>query len=387
MLDRNNSLLVGLGGGGSSLTDTIVDVNPIFIPYFINTSITDIEDLNNSNNEIRNYMLISTTNGVGRNRKMGIACAETYGFGIIDTLSKFQQENIYLVASFGGGSGSAILEVLLRAISQMKEDNDFDKNIHVIGILPSIKSNEVLLNNCIETWNKVLSYSKHISSMIFVDNDSRIGEGLSQREKEIEINNNFAELFDSIFDIPLVNGQNFDSANLGNILADKGTLYFYELDEDCSSIEICLQKAKKESVLASMFKTEINTIFESNGTTKTKCGHLGLSIMDGFKFGIDNVLKLFAPKKEVYVGLNDDKNLLVLSGMLPPYDKITLISHEIESRNKENEDKNEFDLTLFMTQTSRKDENNNQNDDSINNNSTTSKKQKKQRLKKNLFKR
>ena len=385
MLDRNNSLLVGLGGGGSSLTDAIVDTNPIFIPYFINTSITDIEDLNNSNSEIRNYMVISTTNGVGRNRKLGIACAENYGFSIIDTLSKFQQENIYLIASFGGGSGSAILEVLLRAISEMKEDGDFDKNIHVIGILPSIKSNDVLLKNSIDTWNEVLSYSKYINSMIFIDNDAKIGDNLSQREKELEINNSFAELFDSIFDIPLVNGQNFDSANLGNILSDKGTLYFYELDEDCTSIEVCLQKAKKESVLASMFKTEINTIIENNGTTKTKCGHLGLSIMEGFKFGIDNVLKLFSPKKEVYIGANEDKNILILSGMLPPYDKITLISHEIESRSKENDENNELDLSIFMAKTTKKEEKSENFTKKIEENSD--KKTKKKRLKKNLFKR
>lgn len=339
-MDRSDILLVSLGGGANRLIDTVVNTDPRFIPLFINTSITDLESLDSFNELTKNYLCISTQNGVGRNRVIGKQYAEQYGYTIMDVLDKYQQETIYLVASFGGGSGSSILSTILKAIDSLKADGEFNKTINIIGILPDLSSPDIILSNAIDTWNEVMA-CKCINSMIFIDNNTKLFN-TKGNEKEININEHFAELFDSIFSIPDVNGINFDSGNLGNILNNKGCLTIYELDEDCSSIEVAYTKAKKESILAPMFTNELNIIQDSEGV-KVKCGYLGISLVTE-KYSSDFITSKFSYKNEIYIGNNEDKNLILISGTLPPFDSITLIQHELKSREKKKEETIDFSL-------------------------------------------
>lgn len=381
-MDRNDVLLVGLGGGGGRLTDSLVEQNPLFQQFYINTSITDIEALDHSNKETKNYFVISNVNGMGRNRELGKRYAEQYGYNIIDTLEKYQQNVIYLISSFGGGSGSSILSTILRAIDDMREDGYFqDKIINVIGILPSISSPEIILSNCKDTWNEVLQ-CKCVSSMIFVDNNSNIIDTNSTDEKELEINRIFADNFDSIFDIPLANGVNFDTGNLGNILTNKGCLYFYNLDDDCTSIDIAFSKAKSTSVLPNMFINELNTIVDSKGSTQIKCGYLGLSF-ENEKYNKNFILNKYISKHETYIGKNEDRNLVLISGCYPPYDAITLIDHELKER-KETKSNDDLDFSSFVSSTPVSEETN---IDKADNETQSTTQTKKRKLKKGLFKR
>lgn len=385
-MNRDNILFVGLGGAGGRLVDSILDVDARFQGLFVNTSITDLQSLNNFNDTVKNYYCISTQNGVGRNRSLGKEYAEQRGYNIIDLLYRYQQDTIYFVSSLGGGSGSAILSVLLRAISSMKADGDFDKTVNVIGILPSLKSPEVILKNAISTWDEVLE-NPCINSMMFINNDAQISEVADENDKELKINEKFAETFDSIFEIPAINGIKFDNGNLSNVLKDKGCLYFYDLPNECSSIEVAMIKAEKNSILAKMYRDENNTELLDDGTKSVKCGYLGISFVNE-NFNKDYIDKLYIPSKETYSGINADRNILLVSGCFPPINSIRLIEHELEDRKKYTSVQNELDFSKFKinkqvpdTHIEQKLESNDENVSSKGN------KVVKKTMKKNLFKR
>ena len=375
-MDRSDILMVSLGGGANRVIDTLVNTDPRFIPLFINTSITDLESLDNFNKLTKNYLCISTQNGVGRNREIGKEFAEQYGYTILDTIMKYQQNVVYFVASFGGGSGSSILSTLLQAIDALKADGDFDKIVNVIGILPDISSPSIILNNAIDTWNEVMSY-KCINSMMFIDNNTKLFNSKGN-EKEININKHFADLFDSLFAIPDVNGINFDSGNLGNILTNKGYLAIYELDEDCSSIEIAYNKAKKETILAPVFTDEFNLAPVKDGV-KIKCGYLGVSLATK-RYSSDFILSKYKPAYESYIGVNEDKNLILISGLLPPFDSITLMQHELEDRTENKVE--EIDFSRFAIKTKEKSNTSN----NLKGSTSSEERPKKRKFKQSLFK-
>ena len=122
-MNRSDILLTSLGGGGNKLADTIMNMDTRYQGLFINTSITDLQSLDNCDANIKNYMCISTQNGVGRDRALGKSYAENYVMTIIEKIMNYvQQDVVYLISSLGGGSGSSILSVLLEKLSELKEE-------------------------------------------------------------------------------------------------------------------------------------------------------------------------------------------------------------------------------------------------------------------------
>lgn len=343
-MDRSDILLIGLGGAGGCLVDSIVTKNPMFECLFINTSITDIESLNNANEYTENFYCISKKNGVGRNREVGKAFAKQRGLNILDTINKYTQNTIYLVSSLGGGSGSSILSVITEGIDKI--GSDFNKKINVICILPALDSSNIILNNTIDTWNEVMN-RKCINSMIFIDNNN-INNSSNINSSESDINDSFSELFDSIFDIPVDNGTNFDEGNLGNILNDKGCLYIYDLN-GYSNIEEAIKNKDVNSTMAKMYVNNINTEVLNHENVAIKCGYIGISF-NNENYNKSYIYKNYLPdsRKEVYIGDNSYENdILLLSGMLPPMDAIGLIEHELKTR-KENVDKG-IDFSNFSS--------------------------------------
>lgn len=363
-MDRSDILLVGLGGAGGKLVDKIMDQDGRFQGYFINTSITDIEMLNNSDKDLKNYLCISATNGVGRKRDLGKKIAEKNGYTILDMLTKFTQPVIYFVFALGGGSGSSIASVMLKALKDFKRDGLFDKTVNLIGILPSLNSPEVILENTLDTWVEINAKDEYdnsekikvISSMNFICNDNFSDSFETVKEAEEYTNQVYTDLFDSLFDCIDPTDNSFDNGNLGNILTDEGTLYFYDIPTDVSNIHIAMKSAEQKSVLAKMFKSTQNTELSDDGTPKVICGHMGISLMDSYN--INFFENNYAARKEVYVGNNDSRNILMVSGCLPPMHYFKSIEMELDSRkrNKSNESYLNFDDIIISRETTKKQE-------------------------------
>ena len=350
-MDRSDMLLVGLGGGGGNLFDTIIDTDQKFHGYFINTSITDIESLNNYNPVIKNGYCLSTGNGVGRKRNIAKELVKSSWLNLFDIMQRFNQKHIVLGASLGGGSGSSELSVILEGIDMNNSDPDsipFDKNITLILILPSLNSPEEILQNAIDTWEEIRT-RKCITNIIFVDNDSPIGQGLSEKQKEKAINEAFADVFDSIFDVTEDNGTNFDEGNLGNILTAKGCLYFYDIT-GYANIEDAMKHRQKHSPLAEMFIPENTLEILNDGSTAIKCGRYGISFSNP-NYNRSYLYKNFKARYECYEGNNVyDRNMIIISGCYPPIDTLQLLEHELEERSAKNSE-NLFDFSLFEVST------------------------------------
>ena len=380
-MDRSDILLVGLGGAGGNLVDTIVNKNPMFECLFINTSITDIQSLTNSNEEVENFYCISKVNGVGRDRTKGKAFAKQRGLNILDTISRYNQKKIYLVTSFGGGSGSSILSVLTEGIDKfIANGEEFDKDINLIAILPSLDSSTEILQNTKDTWNEVMS-KKCITSIIPISNNC-ITDCSNINNSEEDINNNFADIFDSIFDIPIDNGMKFDAGNLGNILNDKGFLYFYDLG-DYGNIEEAMNNKDNNSCLAPIYTDKnFNMEIQADNSIAIKCGYVGVSF-DSEDYNKSYIYKNFKndKDKETYVGENVyEHNILILSGMLPPLDIMTMLEHELKDRNKISNNTSNMDFSKFTIGDNNSVENN-----TVNENSKVPTKKKKRKLPKHLF--
>lgn len=340
-MDRSDMLLIGLGGGGGNLTNSIIEVDNRWQGYFINTSITDIKSLSNCNDIIKNYYCISTSNGVGRNRQLGKELAKNTWLNIYDGIQRYNQKNIIFISSLGGGSGSAELSIILEGIDSL---DDFDKTITLILIIPSLNSSDKILQNALDTWNEI-SKRKCVTNMIFVDNNSNIGYYSNEIKKEKGINDLFAEQFDSIFDIPEDNGTNFDEGNLGNILNDKGVLYFYNLG-DYDDINKAMNNKDNNSVLSPMYIPENQLELLPDKTNAIICGRYGLSFSNDYNKNY--FYKNFRPKYESYEGTNAyGNNLLLISGCYPPIDSLSLIEHELDDRKKRSLNNGDFDFSMF----------------------------------------
>lgn len=354
-MNRSDILITSLGGGGNKLADTMMNKDTRYQGLFINTSITDLQSLDNCDANIKNYICISTQNGVGRDREVGKSYAENYAMTIIERIMNYvQQDVVYFVSSLGGGSGSAILSVLLEKLEALKEEGSFDKIINLICIIPDLKSSDVILQNSLNTWSEVLKKYRCINSMIFIDNNVKIDGITDVEEKEMAINERFANLFDSIFDIPDNNGRRFDTGNLGNILKDRGCLYMYELPSGCNDMTEAFRYGEKNSVLAKVFKNDKNTFVDENGKSMLKCGYVGVSLADE-NYDKSMIEDNYMFRNEFYSGNNDEKNLVLVSGCLPPSDTMQVIKLELDERAKDNllDDSSMFftDFTSSMNKT------------------------------------
>ena len=329
-MNRSDVLLASLGGAGGRLADTITAVNDRFQTYYINTSITDLESLEFYNPVTRNFYCMGSVNGVGRNRVLGKEIAKQNASILLDALERHHQSVIYLIASLSGGSGSSTLSILLRALQM----SPIDKVVNIICILPDKTSDDVLLRNAIETWNEIID-SPCYNSIIFIDNSCPAFQGMNPNDRELMINQQFAEQFDSLFDIPEVNGIQFDAGNLANALTERGCFYFYDLGE-FQTIEAALDHMGQNSVLAPMTVVEEDYSILADGSRAVKCKRLSLSFANQ-NYNTNVVYRAFASEKEVYVGTNASSNLMLLSGCRPPQGTINELLAELRRREQQHQ--------------------------------------------------
>lgn len=357
-MNREELLLVGLGGAGNKVVDTIVDTDMRFPAYFINSAKTDIESLNNYDNIDKNYFCISNQNGTGRDRNLGKAFAQKKGMNMLDILLRHDEKTLFFVTSLGGGSGSSIISVLLNGISRIKEDPDmdFDKTINLICILPSLDSPDVVLQNAIDTWNEIMSYNC-VNSMMFIDNNTMSNGNLLDEDS---INQIFAEEFTALFDIPSTNGRNFDNGNLRKLINSKGCIYIYDLPSGCESIQEALSVAERNSVVSRMYKSD-QILDKTNGLERIQCSCLGTSFNDE-SYSHDE-LNISYKANDNFDGFNEEHNLLLLSGAMPPKTAIDLIEKELT--NRENTINVNMDFNKFKVSNTTK--NNVQNKKGANN--------------------
>lgn len=322
---QKDILWVGVGEAGGRVVKEILDRDNKYVGLFINTSSSDLEKLG----EVENVFHIPGSKGSGRDRQKSKEFAKKHFESIIESIVSFSSQNVInLVFSTSGGSGSGLAPTIAKMLLSMIRNAGLDKIVNMIVVLPSLNESKIALSNTIACWNEIMSISKMVNNMMFIDNNC--GKPLN------EINEEFADLFDTVMNIPAEIDDELtqiDESDLGNVLFAKGCTCLYRIDVDF--------KGNKEDVL--------NSVYENSPFAKLdnfRSTHLCMSFNN---FDYDIVMNKFKPKDEYFKGYNSEDNIMVVSGLRPPKETIDLILTEIQYRDNENEfEENEEEIDYIV---------------------------------------
>lgn len=120
----NNYGFIGLGQGGSKIVDTFAAIRspkngaPIYKCLIVNSNLGDMVSLKNIPKRLQ-FPLIGYEKGVGKNPEVGKTAFEENGEKIFESISQELQDcdMIYIVAAFGGGTGTGAINPLVEAIA------------------------------------------------------------------------------------------------------------------------------------------------------------------------------------------------------------------------------------------------------------------------------
>ena len=325
-MKKKDILVIGCGQAGGNLVDELLSLDSRYNGLFINTSVRDVKGLKNAKLD-RNVYLIPNTDGSGRNRAVGISYVKDNALAIIDTIASYVQQNeVILVSSCGGGSGSSIVPAILR-LAKKRLPN---KRLHVVAIKPSLEEQTDVLENSIGYWNDVMGAIDAFETFSIVDND--------KRKDRMDINKEWAHLMDSSLNI--ANGDiqgSIDDADLKVMSTAKGYKVIYNLDLSHKIDEkMAVGKAINESIF-----------FDA---PSSKCSYLGISLKRGDYNG-EKIRDQFEVSRSSYIGINESENIVMATGCEIPRMAIDLIIEELEERKKNNSaevifDKNELKVEV-----------------------------------------
>lgn len=310
---KNDILWVGVGEAGGKIVKEFLDTDSKYIGLFINTSSNDIDKLG----DVLNVYKIPNARGTGRDRNKSKLYAKRHYESIIESILSFtSQRVINLVFSTAGGSGSGLAPTIARMLCKVIKETGIDKVVNLVAVLPSLNESKKSLSNTIECWNEVMSISKIVNNIMFIDNNNACGKDLN------EINNEFVYLYDSVMEIPNEMSNEYsqiDETDLENVLLAKGVSCIFNI-EDGDNTENNLKIALKESIFAKI---------DSFRST-----HLCMAFNDA---DYDTIIDEFRPREEFFKGYNSENNLILVSGLRPPKEVIELIQVDWQYKQSNSE--------------------------------------------------
>lgn len=329
-MKKKDILLIGCGQAGGNFVDELINLDARYNSLFINTSVKDIKHLKNASLS-KNVYLIPNVDGSGRNRNLAVSYVKDNALAMIEAISGYVQQNeVILVSSMGGGSGSSIVPAILR-LGKKRLPN---KRFHVVAIKPSLDEQTDILKNSANYWNDVMGVIDNIATFSIVDND--------KRNDKMELNKEWAKLLDSSLNISSASLEgSIDDADLRVVSVEEGykTILKLEQKDQYMDEQMALEKATSESIFFDV--------------VDNRCAYMAISLTkDGYNSGL--LKSKFKPSKSTFIGVNNNENIIVLSGCSIPKMAIELIMEELEDRKKEIKttvfDKNSLKINLERKQ-------------------------------------
>lgn len=174
-------IAIGCGGAGNIILnslsqETTLLSDPASQSFYYNTTSADLLT------SFQGKKLILDVGGTGRNKKVGDNITIQYISGILDNIDIFYRKNakllktdeimdILLITSFGGGTGSSVIPVIVDFLKEIKSDN---VKINLLGIFSSSKEGVSTLPNCVKTFNELYNdyvLTDKIDNFIVFDNE------------------------------------------------------------------------------------------------------------------------------------------------------------------------------------------------------------------------
>lgn len=310
-MDIKKILNIGVGRCGNKITDGMMLKDKRYSGLFINTSLGDMNTLENYTNGRSSNFLIPNADGSGRDRDLAFEYAKANIQRIGDEMARFSQYEYFVVYfSTDGGTGSGCSPIVMKAIRKVFPN----KKILAIPVMPPTHSSKVALENTIACWNDLMELrkAKIIDGLRIVDN--------GKRETLEEINECVINDLDSSFKLNTFDTEGvIDQRDSFRINTARDYQITLMLNNKIASVEEAIEEAKRRSV----FVMPLN--FD--------CDYLGMLLQKG-RYSLTSARRLFNVYETEYVGHSDGRNIVVASGMNIPVDKIESIQQSLAEVNK-----------------------------------------------------
>ena len=287
---------------------------------YVNTSEEDLSLLKNAKHKYH----VEGGEGCAKDRDRAKSLLANDLDTIIDLVrEKLPQKMIFVIFASGGGTGSGLSPFLLEILIEEFNDDEFDpsKRFAAITVLPSDKEP---LQPAINSYNccKELLDIENLGSIFFLDNNTR--------DDKFKINFEFVAGLDKILNIPVEHSSkkgNVDRAEIKKVLFEtNGMAIFTVKSREISNAPLLINSLKDNSIFApiDMMGTVLYYVFSTTQEVDKNA-----------------IMAEFGEPLDTFSTYNESNNIVLLTGMQPPYQRMKKISDRVQDKTAKLE--NSFD--------------------------------------------
>lgn len=303
-MKRDSLLVTGLGQCGGILADLMRKWNQRYTTLYINSSLGDTKGLEFADDS--NTYIYGGSDGSGRDRSKANKFIVRDRVRLASMLKKFGQFKYMLIfVGFGGGTGSGTLIEFIKIVKKIFPN----MIINLVGVLPSLKENNLELKNSLDCLEELNGISELINDIKFIDNSKRDSYDLINKEAIESIDQCYSMLAHHTIG-------SIDEDNLTNVTTCKGYGVALKLDSKWDNLEACIRHAIKDSVFA----------LPSN----LECVYGAINVSD--KYDVSEISDIIKSKVTFYMTYGK-RNALCLGGCSFPEEEID----ELDTSYKERE--------------------------------------------------
>jgi hypothetical protein len=308
---QNEIAFVCIGQGGGNIGDLLAPFGYNVIA--INTAESDISTLKNIPPEKTFH--IPDSDGCRKDRKLAVKVLSKYYQQILTFLDvNIKEDKVFFIFTCGGGTGSgtgpAITEsfiedhtVVLGTDSEGNEVTEMKKSVGVIAILASDDDTMLARRNTYDCVNKELTKIEGLRNLFLVDNNNKYSNEIT--------NEVLVDLIHSTLEIPVKHHStsgNIDRAEMSKMWEMPGCSVITKID----GFKVTAEDFKK-SLESSIF-TQIPT----GPDEYYSCA----AVSTVGEFDISELSSVFGICDDVYQTRNANTNILMLSGLEVPMERI-----------------------------------------------------------------
>lgn len=347
-MNKMKCLIIGCGKAGNKITNEILenDKSGQLTGLFVNTSYNDMANLSKRTDD--NTFLFTSANGSGRDRTLAQEYVKDQIKALITAITNFPlRNNIYLITSADGGTGSGITPMICQLLKSAFDKKGKDGKINLIAIMPDQKIDDPLaFENAISFWNDIVKTRETKQGNISIkDNclDSIKIVDNTKGKSYSDINGRLVKTLLNSFNMNGVHDEgDIDDKDSFNFNTEKGFSIILDIPTGYKNASEAIDKAISDCVYAV--------------PDSYNCNHLGMSLTEK-DYLIDEVRSSFPViNKTVYKTYNQlGHNTVVLSGCAEPNELITNIAQKLEDLKANLIEKDVVkDLTINIEETINK---------------------------------
>lgn len=348
-MNKRKVLLIGCGKAGNRITNELLenDKTGQLTGLFVNTSFKDMAELSKRTEE--NTFLFSSADGSGRDRTIAQQYVKDQIKSLVSAITNYPlHDNIYLITSTDGGSGSGITPMICQLLRSTFDKRKLNRKINLIAIMPTQKVDDRLaFENAVGFWNDIVKKridkdgnefsikDKCLDSIKIVDN--------TKGKSYTDINARLIKTIINSFNMNGVSDEgDIDDKDALKFNTEKGFSIILDIPSGYNSASEAIDKAIKDCIYGL--------------PDNYNCEYLGISLNEE-DYLIDDVRSCFSTvNKTTYKTYNKQgHNTVVLGGCLEPNELITNIAQRLEDiKNGINNKKEDKDLTIKFDETINK---------------------------------